>query len=138
MRKGTSAVAVICATMLGIAIARAQTTMTCVQATPAQIAALFDRWNESLATHDPDKVVANYATDAVLLPTLSNVPRTDPAGMKEYFIHFVERNPRAAIDTRTIRIGCKFSLGRRDLHVSSHGQDTGHNRNGEGTVFLRL
>jgi len=106
MRKGTSAGAVICATMLGVAIAQAQSTMTCVQATPAQIAALFDRWNESLATHDPDKVVANYAADAVLLPTLSNVPRTDSAGMKEYFIHFVERDPRAVIDTRTIRIGC--------------------------------
>jgi uncharacterized protein (TIGR02246 family) len=106
MKKGKTAGAVVCATMLGVAIAQAQSTMTCVQDTPAQIAALFDRWNESLATHDPDKVVANYAPDAVLLSTLSNVPRTDSAGMKEYFIHFVERNPRATIDTRTIRIGC--------------------------------
>ena len=46
------------------------------KATPAQITALFDRWNESLATHNPDKVAANYAPDAVL-PTLSNRPRTD-------------------------------------------------------------
>ena len=84
MRKGMSAGAVICATMLGVAIAQAQSTMTCVQATPAQIAALFDRWNESLATHDPDKVTANYAANAVLLPTLSNRPRTDSAAMKEY------------------------------------------------------
>ena len=106
MKKGTSAGAVVCATMLGVAIAQAQSTMTCVQATPAEIAALFDRGNESLATHDPDKVVANYAPDAVLLSTLSNAPRTDSAGMKEYFNHFVERNPRATIDSRTIRIGC--------------------------------
>src|SRR5215468_2180805 len=102
MRKGMSAGAVICATMLGIAIAQPQSTMTCVQATPAQIAALFDRWNESLATHDPDKVAANYAPDAVLLPTLSNRPRTDSAAIKDYFLHFVERNPRGVIDTRTI------------------------------------
>jgi len=59
MRKGTSAAVVMCATMLGVAIAQAQSTMTCVQTTPAQIAALFDRWNDSLATHDPDKVTAN-------------------------------------------------------------------------------
>jgi uncharacterized protein (TIGR02246 family) len=106
MRKGMSAAVVMCATMLGAAIAQAQSTMTCVQTTPAQIAALFDRWNESLATHDPDKVTANYAPDAVLLPTVSNRPRTDSAAIKDYFVHFLERNPRGVIDTRTIRIGC--------------------------------
>ena len=106
MRKGTSAAVVMCATMLGVAIAQAQSTMTCVQTTPAQIAALFDRWNDSLATHDPDKVTANYAPDAVLLPTVSNRPRTDSAAIKDYFVHFLERNPRGVIDTRTIRIGC--------------------------------
>jgi len=106
MRKGMSAAVVMCATMLGAAIAQAQSMMTCVQTTPAQIAALFDRWNESLATHDPDKVTANYAPDAVLLPTVSNRPRTDSAAIKDYFVHFLERNPRGVIDTRTIRIGC--------------------------------
>ena len=126
MRKVTSAGAVICATMLGIAIAQAQSTMTCVQATPAQIADLFDRWNESLATHDPDKVVANYAPDAVLLPTLSNRPRTDSAAMKEYFLHFVERNPRAVIDTRTIRIGCNTAsdVGTYTFTLSGKTPDT--------------
>jgi len=126
MRKAISAGAVICATMLGVAIARAQPTMTCVQATPAQIAALFDRWNESLATHDPDKVTANYAADAVLLPTLSNRPRTDSAAMKEYFLHFVERNPRAVIDTRTIRIGCNTAsdVGTYTFTLSGKTPDT--------------
>jgi hypothetical protein len=81
MRKGLNAAVLVCATMLGAAIAQAQSTMTCVQTTPAQIAVLFDRWNESLATHDPDKVTANYAPDAVLLPTVSNRPRTDSAAI---------------------------------------------------------
>jgi uncharacterized protein (TIGR02246 family) len=113
MRKSTIAGALVCATMLGVAMAQAQSTMTCVQATPTEIAALFDRWNESLATHDPEKVSANYARDAVLLPTVSNRPRTDHAAIKDYFTHFVERNPRATIDDRTIRIGCNtaFDVG---------------------------
>src|SRR5213082_1693181 len=106
MRKGMSAAVVMCVTLLGAANAQAQSTMTCVQTTPAQIAALFDRWNESLATHDPDKVTANYAPDAVLLPTVSNRPRTDSAGIKDYFVHFLERNPQGTIGSRTIRIGC--------------------------------
>ena len=40
----------------------------------ARSQALFDRWNESLRTLDADKVVANYAPDGVLLPTVSNTP----------------------------------------------------------------
>jgi uncharacterized protein (TIGR02246 family) len=91
---------------LTLANAPAQPTMTCAQVTEQEIAALFDRWNASLAMHDLDKVTANYAPDAVLLPTVSNRPRTDSAGIKDYFVHFLERNPRATIDSRTIRIGC--------------------------------
>jgi uncharacterized protein (TIGR02246 family) len=81
-------------------------TMTCAPITQQEIAVLFDRWNASLATHDADKVTANYAPDAVLLPTVSNQPRTNSAGIKDYFTHFLERNPQGTIDTRTIRIGC--------------------------------
>jgi uncharacterized protein (TIGR02246 family) len=112
--------------MLGVAIAQAQSTMTCAQATPAEIAALFDRWNESLATHDPEKVVANYAPDAVLLPTVSNRPRTDPTAIKDYFIHFVDRNPRATIDTRTIRVGCNtaFDVGTYTFLLSGEKSGT--------------
>ncbi len=40
-----------------------------------EIASLFDRWNNSLKTGDPDKVIANYAKNSMLLPTLSNKPR---------------------------------------------------------------
>jgi uncharacterized protein (TIGR02246 family) len=36
------------------------------------IAALFDRWNEALATKDPATVANLYGHDAVLLPTVSN------------------------------------------------------------------
>ena len=44
----------------------AQDTMTCTKTSAQEIAALFDRWNASLATLDPDKVVALYAPEAVL------------------------------------------------------------------------
>ena len=96
------------ATIASVPSARGQapSTMICAPITQQEIAALFDRWNASLATHDPDKVTANYAPDAVLLPTVSNKPRTNSADIKDYFVHFLERNPRGTIDTRTIRIGC--------------------------------
>ena len=69
-----------------------------------EIAALFERWNASLATLDPEKVVANYTPDAVLLPTLSNQPRTNHAGLRDYFVAFLAKKPQGKIDSRTIRL----------------------------------
>jgi uncharacterized protein (TIGR02246 family) len=92
------------------ASAQAPSTMTCTPITQPEVAALFDRWNASLATHDADKVTANYAPDAVLLATVSNQPRTNSAEIKDYFEHFLKRDPQGTIDTRTIRIGCNEAI----------------------------
>jgi hypothetical protein len=54
-------------------------TEVCKATSEQEIAALFDRWNQSLQTGDPHKVVANYAEKSVLLPTVSNTPRLNPA-----------------------------------------------------------
>ena len=54
-------------------------TESCKAVSETEIAALFDRWNQSLQTGDPHKVVANYAERSILLPTLSNKPRLTPA-----------------------------------------------------------
>lgn len=91
--------------------AAAQTTspQACAPANAQQIAALFDRWNDSLRTGDPDKVVANYAPDGVLLPTVSNQARTTPAAIKDYFVKFLKNKPQGTIDDRFIRIGCNVA-----------------------------
>ena len=89
---------------------QADDTMTCTKTSEQEIAALFDRWNASLATLDPDKVVANYAPDAVLLPTVSNKPRTNHEEIRDYFVHFLEKKPQGHIDFRIIKIGCNSAL----------------------------
>jgi uncharacterized protein (TIGR02246 family) len=58
-----------------------------------QIAGLFDTWNRTLRTGDPEQVADLYATDAVLLPTLSNKVRADRAGIVDYFEHFLAKKP---------------------------------------------
>ena len=58
-----------------------------------QIAALFDNWNAALRTGDAERVADLYASDAVLLPTVSNRVRTDRAGIVDYFEHFLENKP---------------------------------------------
>jgi len=91
------------------AFAQGPAVANCTPATEAQVAALFDRWNDSLRTLDPDQVAANYASDGVLLPTVSNQPRTTPAQIRDYFVKFLKAGPQGRIDSRTIKIGCNVA-----------------------------
>lgn len=83
---------------------------SCHSADEKEIAALFDRWNNSLKTGDPKKVSANYAAHSVLLPTLSNTPRLTPAAKEDYFTHFLVGKPVGKIDSRTIQIDCNMAF----------------------------
>ena len=83
---------------------------SCRSTSEAEIAALFDRWNRSLQTGEPPKVVANYAEHSVLLPTVSNKPRLTPAEKADYFEHFLENHPSGKIDRRWIELGCNVAL----------------------------
>ena len=86
--------------------ATAARTEVCKATSEQEVAALFDRWNQSLQTGDAHKVVANYAPKSVLLATVSNTPRLDAAQKQDYFEHFLENKPFGRIDSRTIDIGC--------------------------------
>src|SRR5664279_4958723 len=85
-------------------------TEVCVATSEQEIASLFDRWNSSLQTGDPHKVVANYAAKSVLLPTVSNKPRLTPEDKEDYFHHFLEGEPSGRIDSRTIEIDCNTAV----------------------------
>ena len=75
---------------------------SCRAATEKEIASLFDRWNSSLQTGDPKKVVANYAKTSILLPTVSNKPRLTPDEKEDYFEIFLQKKPVGKIDFRSI------------------------------------
>jgi uncharacterized protein (TIGR02246 family) len=101
---------VICVSLTSVsqqALARSE---SCHAANEQEIASLFDRWNNSLKTGDPKKVVANYATKSILLPTVSNQPRLTPAEKEDYFVHFLEKKPVGKIDSRTIEVDCNTAI----------------------------
>lgn len=83
---------------------------SCRAASEREIAALFDRWNASLQTGDPRKVVANYADKSVLLATVSKTPRITPAQKEDYFKSFLENRPSGRIDSRNIEVDCNTAL----------------------------
>jgi uncharacterized protein (TIGR02246 family) len=84
----------------------ADTTTQCAPISKEKVAALFDQWNASLKTGNPDTVTSNYSEDAVLLPTVSNKPRTNHAEIRDYFVDFLQKHPQGTIDSRTIKLGC--------------------------------
>jgi uncharacterized protein (TIGR02246 family) len=88
----------------------AERSEACRATSEQEIAALFERWNESLQTRDPRQVVANYAEHSVLLPTVSNKPRTTAAEKEDYFHHFLENRPSGVVDWRTIEIDCNTAI----------------------------
>jgi uncharacterized protein (TIGR02246 family) len=85
-------------------------TDTCRHASEHDIAALFDRWNASLQTGDPDKVVANYAVRSILVPTVSNELRLTPEAKRAYFAAFLKKKPVGKIDTDWIEVDCNTAI----------------------------
>lgn len=102
--------AVVTAVALTVAAGAAQArTESCAVTDEKTIAGLFDRWNNSLATLDPTKVTANYAPNGVLLPTVSNTPRTNHDEIKAYFVDFLKKEPQGVVDQRIVKIGCNVA-----------------------------
>ena len=85
-------------------------TEECKIVSEQEIAELFDRWNQSLQSGDSRKVVANYAEQSILLPTVSNKPRLTPEEKEDYFLHFLENGPSGKIDLRRIELGCNSAV----------------------------
>lgn len=67
--------------------------------TAEETRALFDLWNDALATLDAKKVAARYSKDAILLPTVSDTPRTTPEAIEDYFAQFLKSQPQGVIES---------------------------------------
>jgi uncharacterized protein (TIGR02246 family) len=85
-------------------------TVDCHPTSQQEIAGLFDRWNASLKTGDAKKVLANYAPNSILLPTVSSRPRVTADEKNDYFVHFLQNKPVGTINRRHIAIGCNSAV----------------------------
>lgn len=85
---------------------------------------LFDKWNQALQTGNAKNVADLYAEDAILLPTVSNVPRTTPSEIEDYFKHFLEKKPYGIVKQRNIKKGCNklTDAGIYDFEVEADGK----------------
>ena len=81
-----------------------------------EILALFDQWNNALKTGNPKEVVALYAKDAILLPTVSNKVRHNHEEIEDYFVHFLAKVPSGLIDESNVRIFNDLAIN-SSLHI---------------------
>lgn len=109
-------------TVVPTAPVQAQT--QCPEVTRPQIAELFDRWNRSLQTGDPNLVTLNYARNAILLPTVSNKVRRNHEEIKDYFVTFLQKQPVGTINYRSIRLYCGVAIdsGTYTFRLTTNGQ----------------
>ena len=98
---------------------------TCEKLTTAQMDRKFAEFNAAWATKNPDRVTPLFDTDAVLLATLAGTPRTDPAGIRDYFVEFLQKSPVATLDSSTIKSGCNWALRAGAWTVNLTDKDTG-------------
>jgi uncharacterized protein (TIGR02246 family) len=112
MLKRTDLIAIlafVAAIVAAPATSHARASVSCQPITQQQVEALFDRWNHALATRKTDQVVATYAPDATLLPTVQNGPLVGPQAIGQYFDYFLKQSPDATIVTRIIHTGCNVA-----------------------------
>ncbi|MBU0698672.1 MAG: SgcJ/EcaC family oxidoreductase [Proteobacteria bacterium] len=93
--------------------------------TKNEISDQFEMWNKALQTEDPDNVVAYYAADAILLPTVSAKVRHNHAEIRDYFVHFLSKKPRGRITEQNIRIYDNIAIN-SGLYTFSLTQDGAH------------
>ena len=91
-----------------------------------EIADQFVMWNKALQTGDPDKVVACYAVDAILLPTLSAKVRHNHDEIRDYFVQFLSKKPNGRITEQNIRIYDNIAInsGLYTFSVTENGVQT--------------
>ena len=106
MRKLIITAAMAAAVIAVPAQAKTSKSMKCAVVSQAQVESLFTDFNEAWATKNPDTVTNLFTKDAVLLATVSNKPRTDHAGIRDYFVGFLKPSPVGTINSSTVKIGC--------------------------------
>jgi len=77
--------------------------------TETEVRSLFDLWNDALATKDPEQVAKRYSKAGVLLPTVSDVPRTDYPGIVDYFTNFLKLEPQGEIESGNVIVGTNWA-----------------------------
>ncbi|MFJ4397199.1 SgcJ/EcaC family oxidoreductase [Pseudomonas sp. NPDC089396] len=82
----------------------------CQRITQEHAITLFEKWNDSLRSGDPEQVAQLYQDDALLLPTVSSQPRLTPQERIDYFHHFLADKPSGKLDSHHFQGACNTAI----------------------------
>ncbi len=82
----------------------------CTVPEPAMAQDLFDDWNAALKTQHPDRVTRLFAADGALLGFASPVARAGYMPIRDYFLYFLQFEPKARVTDRKVETGCNFLI----------------------------
>jgi len=88
-----------------------------------QIADLFNRWNDALATQSAWEVVKSYADNAIFLTTYSDKPRLTQQDRIEYYTEVLKRHPQLKVEQRVIHIGCNMANDTGLYQITFNGKE---------------
>jgi uncharacterized protein (TIGR02246 family) len=97
-----SAALLCCASLPALATPQAQ----CHVPKEDEILALYSEWNERLKAGNPTQVAELYMDDALLLPTVSAVPRQSRQAHVDYFEGFLRDQPEGTLVETHAYVGC--------------------------------
>lgn len=78
----------------------------CASLSESDLIALHTRWAASLETRHPDRVLKNYAPDATLIGLDGGDMRSGQLDIRDHYVYFLQREPSAKAEDRSLRIGC--------------------------------
>lgn len=84
-------------------------TNICAPVTVEAVNAQFARFNDAWQTRNPDTVTALFSQNASLLPTVSGRFRTDAAGIRDYFVTFLQGTPVGTVTDSETTLGCNIA-----------------------------
>ena len=80
-----------------LALSAGVSVQTATACSKEAVAGAVDRWTTVLAENNPDTIVALYSKDAVLWGTLSPTVRSEPDGLKAYFVGAFQALPKLTV-----------------------------------------
>ena len=119
---------VCCAAVLGLGFplaASVQALAACTKPSEGTIAGQFDRWNQALASRDPDAVANLYAENAVLRVAGQPSPIIGRPAIRDYFAGFLVRRPQGALSRRSISVSCNAASDTGNYVYRLSGQRKG-------------
>ena len=104
---------------------RAMAASSCASPEVSVAEDLFEAWSVALKTQHPDRVTRLFATDGAFLGFASPVARAGYMPIRDYFLYFLQFEPRVRVTERHVEAGCNFLIDQGTYVWSLKSRSTG-------------